>query len=318
MLAGLPVDEISSAWDLFVTCQLFADGEPLCLPEGTSRHGLVGRPAWNEWLTLPITVDALPQSTVAIFTVWDVGPVALGSTTIPVFSETSGKLRKGRKKMLLWLNQAGDPSDGTTPWDAAELDESDRLQHCLVRYEKQKTSRIGWLDALSFAEIRARQAKHAQLLRPDVAFLNVEFPVFLHSVLFHQKEFVTTTNDCAKNSIVKGGESFCFFLLVLLLKFVSVFDPEISQSNPVEDRFMRMHRVQLGLDASLKLTNSEKKDLARIVDYSTTKQLSDADKNKVWMSRLYLRSIVAALPKFVVRNFFFCFVFVFCDAAAKS
>lgn len=65
---------------------------------------------------------------------------------------------------------------------------------------------------------------------------------------------------------------------------------------------MRMHRVQIGLDASLKLTNNEKKDLSRIVDYSTTKQLSDADKNKVWMSRLYLRSIVAALPKFLVRR----------------
>ncbi len=71
---------------------------------------------------------------------------------------------------------------------------------------------------------------------------------------------------------------------------------------------MRMQRVQIGLDANVKLTNNEKKDLARIVEYSTTKQLSDADKNKVWMSREYLRSIVAALPKFVVRNkrlFFF-------------
>jgi hypothetical protein len=86
-----------------------------------------------------------------------------------------------------------------------------------------------------------------------------------------------------------------------------VFDPEISQSNPVEDRFMRMHRVQIGLDASVKLTNNERKDLARIVDYSTTKQLSDADKNKVWMSRLYLRSIVAALPKFLVRQFLVVF-----------
>jgi hypothetical protein len=176
----------------------------------------------------------------------------------------------------------------------------DLQERCLVRYEKQRTSRIGWLDALSFAEIRARQAKNALVLRPDVAFLHVEFPVFLHPVLFHEKEFATAVNDCITNSIVKGFACsvFCFFSSFS----IAVYDPEISQSNPVDDRFMRMHRVQIGLDASLKLTNGEKKDLARIVDYSTTKQLSDADKNKVWMSRLYLRSIVAALPKFVVRT----------------
>ncbi len=203
-LVGQPVDDSSSSWDLFVTCQLFADGVPMCLPESTCHHDLVARPSWNEWLALPVTVDALPLSSVAVFTVWDTGPVAVGSTTIPIFSEKSGKMRKGRKKMMLWLNRTGDASDGTTPWDAAELDESDRLERCLVRYEKQKTNRIGWLDALSFAEIRARQAKNAQLLRPDVAFLHVEFPVFLHPVLFHEKEFAVATNDCGKNSIVKG------------------------------------------------------------------------------------------------------------------
>jgi hypothetical protein len=206
VFAGLPVDDNSSAWDLFVTCQLFADleaTEPMCLAEGTCHHGLVGRPTWNEWLTLPITVDALPVTSVAVFTVWDSGPVAVGSTTIPLFSDTSGKLRKGRKKMMLWLKRDGRGGESTR-WDAAELDESDRLERCLLRYEKQKTSRIGWLDALSFAEIRARQAKHSKLLREDVAFLQVEFPVFLHSVLFHEKEFAVPTSDGAKNSIVKG------------------------------------------------------------------------------------------------------------------
>ncbi len=113
VLAGLPVDESSSSWDLFVTCQLFADGEAMCLPETTSHHALIGRPAWNEWVTLPITVDALPQSSVAVFTVWDSGPSIVGSTTIPLFSETSNKLRKGRKKMMLWLDRAADPSEGS-------------------------------------------------------------------------------------------------------------------------------------------------------------------------------------------------------------
>jgi phosphatidylinositol 3-kinase len=283
MLVGLPVEEKgSSEWDLFVTCQIFADGEALVLPEATCHRPLIGRPTWNEWLTLPITVDALPVSSVAVFTVWDCGasgvPVAIGGTTIPLFGENS-KMRKGRKKLFLWLGRSGDGLEGQSPFDAAVPDESDRLNRCLARYEKQRYTRIGWLDAQSFAEIRARQAK--QTLSDNVAFLHVEFPVFLHPVLYHEKEFVTPVDESETNSIAQ------------------VYDPEMSQSNPIDERFQRMRRVQIGLDANLKLTTAEKRDLARIVEFPTTKRLTEEEKNKVWMSRIYLKTLVAALPKFL-------------------
>jgi hypothetical protein len=68
-LAGKRVAENgSSSWDFYVTCQIFADGKALCLPEMTSHRALVGRPLWNEWLTLPVTIDTLPESSLAVFT----------------------------------------------------------------------------------------------------------------------------------------------------------------------------------------------------------------------------------------------------------
>ena len=286
-LQGQLVDEHErSAWDLFITCQLFADGEALCLPEQTSHKQLMGRPTFNEWLHLPITLDALPLSTVAVFNVWDCAssspkPVCVGGTSLPLFDEKM-RLRKGRKKMYLWIGKTGDGVQMTTPWDAAVLDEGDRLDQCIVRYEKDKFDRIPWLDVQSFAEIRLRQEKAANALRDDVAFLHVEFPVFEHSVLFNEKEFITSLDESTTASVVR------------------VHDPEMVQSNPVDDKYQRMHRIQIGLGANLKPTNLEKKDLARMVAYPTTKQLSEAEKNKIWMSRFYLKHNTAALPKFLL------------------
>lgn len=43
-LCGRPVQENgSSAWDLYVTTQVFSEGRPLSLPEQTAHRALVGR-----------------------------------------------------------------------------------------------------------------------------------------------------------------------------------------------------------------------------------------------------------------------------------
>jgi hypothetical protein len=77
----------------------------------------------------------------AVFTVWDCGvngqPVAIGGTSIHLFAGNASvqKMVKGKKKLYLWPRQQGDGQEpSSTPWDAAQLDESDRLEKLLVIY----------------------------------------------------------------------------------------------------------------------------------------------------------------------------------------
>ncbi len=219
--------------------------------------------ARTQWLALPVTLDALPSSALAVFTVWDCGaqgePVAVGGTTVPVFRQDMplAKMVKGRKRLFLWLGREGSGADAvTTPWDAAQLDESDRLERCVARYEKHKVDRVSWLDPYSFAEIRRQQDEMMARRRVDVAFVTVEFPSYRHAVVFHEREYVTHPDEGDRNEIV------------------TVFDPELSQSNPVDEKFQRMLRYQIGLDAMAKPTNQEKKELARIIGSPPTKQLT--------------------------------------------
>ncbi len=62
----------------YVTCQLMADGVPLCLPMQTAyrAHAAGAPPAWNEWLVFPVKYRDLPASALAVFTVYDCGSVA--------------------------------------------------------------------------------------------------------------------------------------------------------------------------------------------------------------------------------------------------
>uniref|UniRef100_A0A8C7W5A6 Phosphatidylinositol 3-kinase catalytic subunit type 3 n=1 Tax=Oncorhynchus mykiss TaxID=8022 RepID=A0A8C7W5A6_ONCMY len=60
-----------SCSDLYVTCQVFAEGKPLALPVRTSYKTFSTRWNWNEWLRLPVGYPDLPQSAQVALTVWD-------------------------------------------------------------------------------------------------------------------------------------------------------------------------------------------------------------------------------------------------------
>lgn len=219
----------------------------------------------RQWLALPVTLDALPSSALVVFTVWDCGahgePVAVGGTTVPIFRADAplAKMVKGRKRLYLWPRREGSGADAvTTPWDAAQLDESDRLERCVARYDKHKVDRVAWLDPYAFAEIRRLQDEMLARRRMDVAFVTVEFPSYRHAVVFHERQYVSHPDESDRNEIV------------------TVFDPELSQSNPVDEKFQRMRRYQIGLEAMAKPTNQEKKELARIIGSPPTKQLTCA------------------------------------------
>ncbi|KTG42722.1 hypothetical protein cypCar_00005287 [Cyprinus carpio] len=80
-----------SCSDLYVTCQVFAEGKPLALPVRTSYKAFSTRWNWNEWLRLPVKYPDLPQSAQVTLTVWDVyGPgraTPVGGTTVTLFGK---------------------------------------------------------------------------------------------------------------------------------------------------------------------------------------------------------------------------------------
>lgn len=104
--------------DLYVTCQVFAEGKPLALPVRTSYKAFSTRwkwvlscfcilsaltlqkrdfgiptflQSWNEWLRLPVKYPDLPQNAQVALTVWDIyGPgkaVPVGGTTVTLFGK---------------------------------------------------------------------------------------------------------------------------------------------------------------------------------------------------------------------------------------
>lgn len=58
--------------DLYVTCQVFAEGKPLALPVRPSYKAFSMRWNWNEWLNLPVKYPDWPRNAQVALTIWDV------------------------------------------------------------------------------------------------------------------------------------------------------------------------------------------------------------------------------------------------------
>uniref|UniRef100_A0A8C9G0K5 phosphatidylinositol 3-kinase n=1 Tax=Pavo cristatus TaxID=9049 RepID=A0A8C9G0K5_PAVCR len=92
--------------DLYVTCQVFAEGKPLALPVRTSYKAFSTRWNWNEWLKLPVKYPDLPRNAQVALTIWDVyGPgkaVPVGGTTVSLFGKY-GYTREKRSSNFMYL-----------------------------------------------------------------------------------------------------------------------------------------------------------------------------------------------------------------------
>ena len=87
--------------DLYVTLQIFANNQPLCMTIRTS-YKYIEKPPWNwdEWLTMPLRIKDLPRNSQLAITVWDIespqrGDVPVCGSTISLFDK-HGELRQGK------------------------------------------------------------------------------------------------------------------------------------------------------------------------------------------------------------------------------
>uniref|UniRef100_A0A6I8RJX3 Phosphatidylinositol 3-kinase catalytic subunit type 3 n=1 Tax=Xenopus tropicalis TaxID=8364 RepID=A0A6I8RJX3_XENTR len=247
--------------DLYVTCQVFAEGKPLALPVRTSYKAFSTRWNWNEWLKLPVKYADLPRSAQVALTIWDVyGPgkaIPVGGTTVSLFGKY-GMFRQGMHDLKVWPNIEADGSEPTkTPGrtsSSASEDQMSRLAKLTKAHRQGHMVKVDWLDRLTFREI----------------------------------EMINEDGD-ESTPISSSSE------------IVRVPDPQMSMENLVESKHHKLARsLRSGpSDHDLKPNAATRDQLNIIVSYPPTKQLTSEEQDLVWKFRHYLTNQEKALTKFL-------------------
>jgi phosphatidylinositol 3-kinase len=286
--SGICQESIS---DLYVTCQVFADGRTLVLPVQTSYKAFTKRWNWNEWLTLPIKYSDLPRDAQLAFTIWDIygpnKPMLVGGTTISVFGK-HGLLRQGMHDLKVWLGvEADGNSPGTTPGKASgQADEMSRIAKLSKRHRNGHLPKVDWLDRLTFREIEIineQQKQHSNFLYLMIEFPRIQLGETEYSVYYFEKDA-----DIVRNFPMHG-------------EIIHVPDPEMQLENLVESKHHKLARsLRSGpTDRDLKPNAATRDQLNFIVGYPQTKLLTSEEKDLIWKFRFYLSTQKKALTKFL-------------------
>ncbi|CAF1247836.1 unnamed protein product [Adineta steineri] len=91
----------------YVLCQIYSDGQSLCMPIQTSYKSFTDKWNWNEWLTLPLRYCDLPRHAILALSVHElISPTQIriiGSTTLSLF-DSEGTFRQGIYDLKVWPN----------------------------------------------------------------------------------------------------------------------------------------------------------------------------------------------------------------------
>ncbi|XP_060026422.1 phosphatidylinositol 3-kinase catalytic subunit type 3 isoform X2 [Lagenorhynchus albirostris] len=250
--------------DLYVTCQVFAEGKPLALPVRTSYKAFSTRWNWNEWLKLPVKYPDLPRNAQVALTIWDVyGPgkaVPVGGTTVSLFGKY-GMFRQGMHDLKVWPNVEADGSEPTkTPGRTSSTLSEDQMSR-LAKSEK-RSSNFMYL----MVEFRCVKCDDKE-----------------YGIVYYEKD---------------GDES---SPILTSFEIVKVPDPQMSMENLVESKHHKLARsLRSGpSDHDLKPNAATRDQLNIIVSYPPTKQLTYEEQDLVWKFRYYLTNQEKALTKFL-------------------
>ncbi|KIM64269.1 hypothetical protein SCLCIDRAFT_1213365 [Scleroderma citrinum Foug A] len=295
----------STLSDLYVTCQLVADNKPLTIPFRTSFKTFKNSYIWNEWITLPIQYCDLPLSSQITFTVWDIGnpraAVPVGGSTFRMFGK-KGTLRRGKHRLLLWLDQEADGSmESKTPSKLGTRDEMGRLEKLVKKYERGDLPKSEWLDKTAFRKMEEVHA--AETAKSNNMFLYVDFPRFDFPVVFSEPE----TQSIPSTSTAPATVVQIPITPILPPSFGTdphlwaVSDPDALRENPVEDkhrRLVRSHRSS-PYDRELKPNAKIRDELGEILNYPPSQPLTSEEKDLIWKFRFYLTREKRGLTKFL-------------------
>ncbi|PIK59455.1 phosphatidylinositol 3-kinase catalytic subunit type 3, partial [Apostichopus japonicus] len=285
--SGLYEDKCS---DLYVTCQIFADGKALTLPTQTCYKAFTTRWNWNEWLTLPVKYSDLPRNAQAAFTIWDVySPTEarpVGGTTVALFGK-HGTYRQGMHDLKVWPNQEADGYASTkTPGKLVGDDTMAKLAKLTKQHHKGKMQKVDWLDRLTFRElemINEKEKRESNFMFLMVEFARIHYNTIDFSIVYYEKdaEEVVTIRHHAD--------------------IVTVPDPEMLMENLIEAKHHTLVRSERsGLtDRDLKPNAHTRDQLSHIIKFGPNKVLSSEEADLIWRFRFYLTNQKQALTKFL-------------------
>nr|XP_039263530.1 phosphatidylinositol 3-kinase catalytic subunit type 3-like isoform X1 [Styela clava] len=277
---------------MYVTVQIFSEDKPICLPVQTKYKYVnnKARHTWNEWLKLPLRYTDLPRNAMLAITVFDVhGPnkaTPVGGTTVNLFGKY-GTLRQGMTDFCVWPDVEASGKEATeTPHKAPaqEGQQMARLSKLVKQHREGHMTKVDWLDRLVFREIEVINKKE----KKDVNFmyLNVEFPRFAYNDIDYSVTYFEDDGD----DVLQVRTS---------PQLVVVPDHELTDTNLVEEKHRKLARSLHASQHDLKPNASTRDQLAAIVQYPPSKQLTSEEEDLIWKFRHYLTNQKKALTKFL-------------------
>ncbi|CAF0788559.1 unnamed protein product [Adineta ricciae] len=319
----------------FVVCQVFSDGQPLCLPVQTSFKSFVDKWNWNEWLTLPLRYCDLPRYAVITFSIHEIiSPTNIrivGSSTLSLFA-SDGTFRRGIYDLKLWPNVVPDVKyNSSTPGKVEPMSNQDPIlvnqtnrtgitTSSLQNNSKQITakppvitmndeSEYPMLDELSrIAKLIKTQCDGHTI---DQEWLEKLALAKARSCLDNERsnsksmllmiDFARTMiedNECT----VLYFEPNCEDILNYPIGYTDlvVFDPEMDLENIVESKHLKLARSgRKAMDKDLKPTREHRDKLMHILAYPSGQFLTIEEQDLVWKYRFFLSQHKKALAKFL-------------------
>lgn len=268
--------------DMYVICQIYANGVPLALATQTSYKSFQKLPvaSWDEWLELPVKYSTLPRNASAAFTIYDIRSSrerrVIGGTLVKLFG-TNGTAQEGEFTLKVAEGATGDAvvSNEHLVGTKTEISRLEKLEQMKTNGE---VPHLPWLDPA--ARRAVSRTKDEEVRKSPSMFLKVELPHFDHRILYCE-----IGNDF---SVQSGG--------------YTVMDPEILYAdNLVENKHKLLTRSRRRgpHDQDLKPNPATRDILAALTTRPSSDPLTSVEKDLIWRFRFYLSKNKKALTKFL-------------------
>ncbi|WWD15916.1 hypothetical protein CI109_100340 [Kwoniella shandongensis] len=295
--------------DLYVTCQLWADGKEYTLPYRTAWKDFPRGYTWNYTIILPITYPSLLLTSQITFTIWDVRgagkAVPVGGTTMSLFT-SKRTLRRGQQRLYVHRGVEADPKPNTTtPCElpGEEEDEMGRLERLVKEFDRGDITKIDWLDRLAFRQIEKVHAAEAS--KSDKLYLYIDLPKFDFPVVFSEQESSIPLPPAPVVHPPSQNQQPISALPPDLLStdphLWRTYDPDAWRENPVETKHRKLLRSQRLGDQGrdLKPGPADRDRLNEIFRLPPTASLTALDKDLLWKFRFSLFRSPRSLTKFL-------------------
>ncbi|CAF3762751.1 unnamed protein product [Rotaria magnacalcarata] len=316
----------------YVVCQIFSDGQPLCMPVQTSFKSFNDRWNWNEWLTLPLRYCDLPRHSILTLCILEIfSPTdtrIVGSTTISLFA-SDGTFRRGIYDLKLWPKTPPDVRFHSSTLGKIEPtlnsepilnNYKNKIPTNLQNNSKQittKTPVITWNDESEYPMLD-ELSRISKLIKTHCDGHTIHQEWLEQLILAKARSSLDTERSNTKSMLLliefartMMGDSECAVIYFEpnfndIINYpigytdLVVFDPELNLENIVESKHLKLARSgRKAMDKELKPAREQHDKLMKILEYPPGQFLPIEEQDLVWKYRFSLSQHKKALAKFL-------------------